>query len=350
MKERLNWGLLSKYRTELYGIAALMIMIFHCQVIVPISGVFAAVNYHLNFGVDIFLLLSGMSLYYSYSKNNNYTVFIKNRCERTLLPYLIIGFFYWVWSDIFVQSNILDFLLNATGLSLILTRQDTFFVFGSPAFWYVAFIMGMYVIYPTIYKAFFTVTEKKKRINFVFLFTFSIALTVLIRLSAFETYERAEVWLTRIPVFLTGCYIGKAVKEKQRFKMSDYLLFFVFIPFKAVILLIRPVFDDHILHRYLGMFTALFICFAVVAVFEILNISPIRKVFSFFGKISLEVYMLHCMLYQVVLHYIPDLKESEMFTFLQKVLIYAGILGLSTVLSFLFSKAFNELRKRMVRK
>lgn len=327
-----------------------MIMIFHCQVIVPISGVIGAVNNHLNFGVDIFLLLSGMSLYYSYSKNSNYATFMKNRCERTLIPYLLIGFFYWIWKNIFADFNILDFLFNASGLSLILTKKGDFFIIGMSAFWYVSFIMGMYAVYPIIYNAFFNVSEKKKRINFSFLFVFSIVLTILIRLYVNETYTRAETWLTRIPVFLIGCYIGKAVKEKRKFKLFDYLLFFACIPLKAIILLIRPVFDDYILHRYLGMFGALFICFAVVVVFETLDIKPIRKIFSFFGKISLEEYLLHGMLYIVVLHYIPDMRETDMFTLWQKALIYFGILVLSTILSILFSKTFNAVRKKYIAK
>ena len=72
MKEKLNWGLLSKYRMELFGVAAIMIMIFHCQVLMVLPGWFSLINAHLNSGVEIFLLLSGMGLYYSFSKNNNY--------------------------------------------------------------------------------------------------------------------------------------------------------------------------------------------------------------------------------------------------------------------------------------
>ena len=115
MKEKLNWGLFSKYRMQLYGIATLMIMAFHSQSFLPVEGV---INY-LNFGVDVFLVLSGMSLYYSYSKNSNYATFMKNRCERTLIPYLIIGFWFWVWRDLLTEFNIIKFRLMKAWFTLL---------------------------------------------------------------------------------------------------------------------------------------------------------------------------------------------------------------------------------------
>ena len=54
MKEKLNWGLLSKYRMELFGVAAIMIMIFHSQVLMVLPGWFSLINNHLNSGEIVY--------------------------------------------------------------------------------------------------------------------------------------------------------------------------------------------------------------------------------------------------------------------------------------------------------
>ena len=300
MKEKLNWGLLSKYRMELFGVAAIMIMIFHSQLVMELPGWFSLINNHLNSGVEIFLLLSGMGLYYSFSKNNNYKQFLRNRAERTLLPYLLIGFVFLGWKHLFAEFDILEFLFNASGLSLFFRKAGEMLVVKKASFWYVAFVLGLYVIYPVIHNAFYNVTKKKKNINFALFVTLSFILTIFIRLYAPETYAGAETWLTRIPIFLTGCYLGEAIKEKRKFRFYDYILIFMCFPLRVGIALIRPVFNDLILSRYLGIFIAFFICFAVTFVLEMLNCKFINKILSFFGKMSLELYMTHGILYLIL--------------------------------------------------
>ena len=349
MKKNLNWGLLSSYRTELYGIATLMIMIFHCQTIIPVSGIFNAVNIHLSFGVDVFLLLSGISLYFSYSKDGNYGKFIKKRCERTLLPYLLIALLYWIWKNLIAEFDILEFLYNISGLSLFLVRNDGWLTLGNPKIWYVSFIMLMYAVYPLIYKALFTVPEKRRKINLVLMLSASVIGAVFIRYYTPSTYAATEVEITRIPVFLIGCYLGKKVKENDKFTLSDYILFFSCIPIKLVIsLFINPVTDDIVFHRYLGFFASFLICFAAVFVLEtVKNIKqiskPLKGLLSFFGKMSLEIYITHVLMYNVVLYYFPTIRNSELYTFSQKIMIYAGILIISIVLSCIFRKITNVI-------
>lgn len=350
MKESLNWGLLSKYRTELLGVAALMIMVFHCQTLINLPVWFLTINEHLNSGVEIFLLLSGMGLYYSYSKNNNYSHFLKNRVERTLLPYLLVGLFYWIWRYIFAEFNILDFIFNASGFSLLIRKTGDLLTIGKSAFWYVSFVLGLYVIYPVIHNAFNNISKNKKQKNFVFLVLLSVVLTIFIRFYASETYASAETWLTRIPAFLAGCYLGEAIKEKRKFRIYDYILIFVCIPIRVLIALIRPVFDDIILSRYLGIFIALFVCFAVAFVLELCKCNLLNKILAFFGKMSLELYLTHCMIYTVVLYYIPDMRITDAIPVFVKVLSYVLVIAVSVVISFVFSKVFNLLMKKFTAK
>ena len=347
MTDKLNWGLFSKYRTELYGAATIMIMIFHSQIAITLPGILSYINKHFNYGVDIFLLLSGICLYFSFSKNNDYGNFIKKRCERTLIPYLIIGFFYWVWRYIFAEFSILDFIYNASGLSLILTKYENYLTLGEPLIWYVAFIMAMYLLYPLIYKVLYITAGKNRIAVFAALLVFSVGITLFLRSYASEAYNNTEVFITRIPVFLIGCYLGKAVKDKQKFRICDYIMFFMFIPAKLFISFILKS-NNLMLHRYLGFLGAFIICFVLVFILEAVSnikfiIIPVKKVLGFFGSLSLEIYIIHVLLYNALLYYIPDIKSSDVFAYREKAGIYLGILIISTILGFIFNKVYNAI-------
>ena len=122
---------------------------------------------------------------------------------------------------------------------------------------------------------------------------------------------------------------------------------FVCLPLRVGIALIRPVFDDLILNRYLGIFIAFFVCFAVTFVLELLNWKFLNKLLSFFGKMSLELYLTHGMLYLVVLQYIPDMRTTDAFSSGLKALFYALVLVVSVIISFIFSKVFNIVLKKI---
>lgn len=348
MKDRLNWGLISKYRVQLYGIATLMILIFHSENFILYPGIFQPLTACLNYGVDIFLLISGICLYFSFSKDGNYCSFMKKRCERTLLPYLIIGLFFWIWRYLIAETSILDFLYNVSGLSLFLLRKDGYLAVGEPVIWYVGFILVMYAVYPLIYNSFFKVSEKKKNIRFTIMIVAAVALTLFLRAYTPATFEEAEIFLTRIPVFITGCYLGKAVKEKKKFNLFDYIFFFSFIPLRIITKIIGT--DAVLTHRYLGLFAAFLVCFIFVVSAEITsNIKfiskPLKKILSFFGNLSLEIYIIHVLIYDVVLYYIPDMVESDIFTVIQKVLIYTGIIAISVIFAVIFSKGINAAKE-----
>lgn len=47
-------------------------------------------------GVEIFLFLSGMGLFFSMRKNENVLCFYKKRLKRLSVPYVLIGGIYWI--------------------------------------------------------------------------------------------------------------------------------------------------------------------------------------------------------------------------------------------------------------
>ena len=96
---QLSWGLISQYRNALFGLSILLIMWFH-------GGTFRGFSHHPaivaflptggwihygSVGVDLFLFLSGMGLYFAMCKRPTLPHFYLKRLKRILIPYIIIG-------------------------------------------------------------------------------------------------------------------------------------------------------------------------------------------------------------------------------------------------------------------
>jgi len=59
-------GEISKYRTELMGVAMLLVIAFHIHT--PRTSIWHGVAEQGNIGVDIFFFLSGVGMWYSLTK------------------------------------------------------------------------------------------------------------------------------------------------------------------------------------------------------------------------------------------------------------------------------------------
>ncbi len=102
---------LTAYRSELFGIATLMIVLCHSVSIVPFPGGLATLISYGTMGVNIFLFLSGIGLYYSLKNKADCWIYKKQRFNRVIGPYVFIG---GLWSGlrylICETGNIAQFL------------------------------------------------------------------------------------------------------------------------------------------------------------------------------------------------------------------------------------------------
>ena len=89
-----NWNSLSLYRSELMGVAILMIMFFHIEKFHAVSEhplISQSILYQFiqngNSGVDVFVFLSGMGIYFAWSKRPELLSFYRKRVLRLLPTY-----------------------------------------------------------------------------------------------------------------------------------------------------------------------------------------------------------------------------------------------------------------------
>lgn len=154
MNSKDNWNIFSKNRNAIYGVAIISIMIFHFFEDIANSNLsggglgFLGKLYNTfigSVGVEFFVFLSGVGLYFSMSKDSNILHFFQKRIKRILPVYLMVAIPYWIVIDLIIMQKGVKMFAFDFGFV-------TFFTQGTRTFWYVLFIVFAYLIYPFVYK------------------------------------------------------------------------------------------------------------------------------------------------------------------------------------------------------
>ncbi|KQB77858.1 hypothetical protein AK964_13115 [Clostridium butyricum] len=128
--------------TELKGFAILIIIYLH------VSGLFQLPNYfHGEFGVDIFVILSGFGLTLSYlHKNTKPIEFLKKRLFRLLPSYWIVLIFIFFMNKYVMKISIdfKDYIIHFLGIHSLFEKS---FYTISPQFWYMTLILTLYILF-----------------------------------------------------------------------------------------------------------------------------------------------------------------------------------------------------------
>lgn len=320
--EQIRINDVTKYRDELFGVAIVSIIIFHyCE------GLYLAydTNQYLKFfsrfligvagsiGVDIFVFLSGLGIYYSLTNSTSIVHFYKKRLKRVVIPYLIFGAVFWYVKDIVIsQQSINSFLYDYSLLS--------FWCEGVRVFWYITFICVLYLISPIVYKSGF-----KRTLLFCSLW---LLFCVLVYIVSPYTFRNIEIALMRGPNFFIGMFFAYYMNQSGHYFSAKKLLFALglSIPIKVISALggfaFRRLFDE---------FYGLFLIVAYIYWRKSLEKDSFRSVFGLLilaGSYSLELYMTHVALRnlmqtlsipcQNVLNYILMILVSIMLSILLK--------------------------------
>lgn len=218
---KLNFGSFSYYRNAIYGFAALWIVVFHGVLLSNINDEFDPAIRLIrdsidmgNIGVDVFVFLSGICLYFSYSKKPKLSSFYYKRFVRVYIPYLIMTLPYIIY---FYVAGVIDLPMVFKTIFTVNTWTGEVDLID---FWYISAILVFYLLYPLIYR--FIFREKKagkmsqKRAEFwrmIILVVISFAVSVTIYYTLPDVYNVISRVLSRFTVFIIGTYVGKLVKE-----------------------------------------------------------------------------------------------------------------------------------------
>lgn len=144
--------MLSKYRNEIFGMAALGVIAVHGQSVAYAVPILQKVMGYGGAGVYLFSLLSGIGLYYSLTnqKRGGVVSFYKRRFTRVVIPYLVIAGIWYGIKYLIIDFYPINFLYELSTLS---------FWFEHRGAWYVAMLIPVYLCYPFYYK----LIERKQR-------------------------------------------------------------------------------------------------------------------------------------------------------------------------------------------
>ena len=294
-KNHLDYGLISKYRSLLMGLAIILIMFCHLDIAQGHNGAdhtfLAGLLQTGTVGVDIFLLLSGVGLYYSYTKNPlPYIAFIRKRVQRILPLYFLIGGSTYLIYDILICH-----------LSVGKFLRDLFFVSWysekSTRYWYVLAIIVFYFLFPSLY-----VLIHGKNCSFFKTMLFCIIWWVGIETlcHSVDSIITFRIALERLPIFILGIYIGKMSYQKQPVK--DIHLVLYVLGGLLLLFLLKRVFHDP-LKRYLyypirGALSVSIISIVIIIMEMLMKIvsqayDVILHVLVWFGALTYELYLLH---------------------------------------------------------
>jgi peptidoglycan/LPS O-acetylase OafA/YrhL len=335
-------NIISKYRAPLYGFAILWVVVFHAGgssygLIPQAPQPLQLFIDHGNVGVDIFLFLSGVCLYFSYVKDPDVGHFMKKRFTRLLIPVAVIDGVYW-----FVRYVILDWSIEAPIKFLVKLSTLEFWFNGNNTIWFVSAIMIMYFAYPYVY-AFLFSKSVKHRASRGMVLVFGAALILILASEYspgfFDMYEKA---LCRFPVFLFGCLMGKYVYEKRQVPWWVGL-----VAVAISIFFISGVFE-HGVHspyrRYLwgigGVALSYALCLAFVGLSKLHGngSSAILRFLSWTGGFSLELYLSHIVIRQIYRSFVvPDyLAHPEYWP------IYAAFMVLAFIIAWAVGKYISK--------
>lgn len=216
--QTLDYSVLSRRRNDLFGISIVSIVIFHYCLLSKLGAAKVFVALVGSVGVPIFLILSGMGLFFSMSKNPSLKDFYKKRLVRVLIPYAIVASVHFLIEAVILgKGDIIGFL---RGIFFV-----DFFTKGDSQFWFIAFILIMYIFFPLLFKLF--QSGKYNFLKLVILICAAVGLNFALSRVAPQLYDNIEVMLTRIPAFVCGVYIGEKVYNKRAVQIPFWIITFL---------------------------------------------------------------------------------------------------------------------------
>lgn len=292
-------SMISRYRGELMGAAMLFIILFH--VYLPRADMFFGLRRMGNVGVDIFFFLSGLGLWYSWTKSlSSYISFYKRRYRRIYPTWFLIACLYYI-PDFVNHGGHSVSLIDMFGDILI---NWDFWLHDELTFWYIPAQMMLYMVAP------FYMTLILRQPVYRWLPVTMVMWCVMVQwvTPIHDAVGHIEIFWSRVPIFFLGINMAEAVKRKDSLSAASiWLLLLLFaMSFGSSLFLEQvrhgrfPLFVERMLYIPLTITGILLLCMLLKHLPERINYC-----LRFVGTISLEIYLIHV---HFVLHYIEPYR------------------------------------------
>ncbi len=288
-KSIMNLAYISHFRSELMGLAMILIFLFHinCPCYYPLIGFVKSGNV----GVEIFLFLSGVGLWYSWMKNPNIKNFYKRRFLRIVPTWLFFSSLYY-FSHFFyhrIKGDVSESWIHLIGQ---VTINYDFWKIGDCTFWFIPALMVLYLFAPIYMK----LIQKYSICKWLPLFFIIWGFFVDVFNFFSSNFGDLDIFWNRIPIFLIGINVGSWIKSGYQLSFKEVLLVIIsFIISIAISWKLKYVsyyaisyFFHYLVYIPLSLSMIVLLCMAFIKLPRFL-IMPL----SFIGSLSLEYYLIH---------------------------------------------------------
>lgn len=240
------------------------------------------------FGVDIFLLLSGIGLYFSTSKGLDVKKYAIKRAIRIFPIYALI---------IIIDNIIHEGGGNITNIILKISTIGWWIGHGTYD-WFIPNLVLLYILYPFYY---FCLKPHKYGLYLGIIIVIGLYLCILNL-----PYGLDFQALYRYPVFFLGAIVGKLLKENVKERKIDYFFLLLFCIGCGLSIYayhkynqpnlgssIMPIikFNGWLFIPYILLVTGF--CLIITYILSFKQMNYINKLLRWIGSMSLEVYLLH---------------------------------------------------------
>lgn len=284
-------------------------------------------------GVDFFLFLSGLGLYYSMHKNPESVTFYKRRLLRIFPTYILLG----AIATFFLEGSnesITHFLWVCTTLG--------YWTNGDAGPWFIPALITLYFLFPFLYHSVFKRDDMKLFIVLLVCVFFLVLYWITLGARPMWFDNNDQRWLHvlllyRVPIFMMGAFAGHVLLVRNDLTKA-------FIIASLICLGLSPVF-------YLQR-TTMCLCFStsllspvLILVLSLLvsKVKIIDKLGGAIGQASLEIYIIHMSCLTFVQKVFADSFNAHHDRFALIIMLVVVVLGV--ICHWLISLLTNLIRK-----
>ena len=264
-----------------------------------------------NVGVDMFLFLSGIGLWFSWMKNSSAKHFFIRRYLRIYPTWLIIACLFYIptfqggstWNWIYLFGEI--------------TINWGFWLHDELNFWYIPATMMLYLFAP----AYMELIRRHPIYRWLPVVMIMWCILVQYVTPIHQAVGHLEIFWSRVPIFFIGINMGEMVRSRKQLPPDAVWLLFVtlLMTFGTCLYL------EQVRHGHFPLFVErmLYIPFTVCSILvmnRIFRRTPewVNRAFRLVGMLSLEAYLIHI---HFVLVYIQPMGLGYWGTFAATVAI-----------------------------
>ena len=302
---------ISRFRAEQMGAAMLFVILFH--VALDRGDPFYGLRRCGNVGVDIFLFLSGVGLWFSWVKTPDVLRFYRRRLLRIVPTWIVVAMAFYL-PDYLGARRFSHSIVDLIG---DITINWDFWLHDELTFWYVPAIMALYLAAPWYMRLI------QSRPVYRWLPLLMVIWCVMVQwvLPIHHAVGHIEIFWSRVPIFFIGINFGEMVRTRRQLPSEAvWLLLVTFLMTFGTCLYL-----EQVRHGQFPLFVErmLYIPFTVCTVLvmnRIFRRTPqwVNRSFRLVGALSLEAYLIHI---HFVLVYVQPYHLGYWLTFLVTVAI-----------------------------